>query len=816
MIRVPFPWESFLSGLEERPPDRYVRGRRVARGGTGWYRRSVEVPVDWRDQRVFVLFGAAYWHTTVWVEGRWAGEHDGGYDPFEVEVTDLVPQDGIFSLTVRVWAPEDTDQYPHGKNTDHWYSRASGIWQSVYLEARPHVYISDLATIATPADGKVTVTIGVTAPSFRPDASIEIELIEADRPVADSSISVSLAAGVSEHRVETMIPDPRPWSPEEPHLYQVRARLRAGGHEDELWSHLGFRSIELEALPGKDTRYLTLNGRPVYVRGVMIQGYHPDGIYAYPDVETIRADLQAAKDLGFNLVRVHCKMEDPRLLYWADRLGVMLWCEVPNFLTPTEEARSRWRRTWEAMLARDRSHPSIVLWGMFIESWGLGVNQFGFGGATEEFANDRAMQAWVGEMYRLGRSIDTTRPIIENSVADSDHTVAEINDFHLFPDGYAELQSAVEESVQPFVDNAHPGSTHNFAPGFAQADQPILCSSTCGWESVDGVEISWPFHVITNALRGHERICGYGWVQLYDVEWERTGLLDYRRVAKELGYDVRDLNGDDALSVRGPLARQVAIGDEIEADVALSTFSGRTFDRLLVASWLDGYLIDGVAYRSEVQRTSHRKPAGPNEVVELGVAVVPGPRQPFAGHLWIEARDGGDVIARTLIRVAVGDDGPDPDTSRSRLLPLDRWHGEGVDVQLVAGEPHRLTAADLSVPLPLEGLDAGWRFTAEVGISPADPWSRGVDDRGFVELTIDGERVHRVSVPFLAHDSRGVLSQVNGIGGGAHGELIDVELPKSPAGATLRMHVTDGRPGDRLAIFGSRLGRHPDSPALRR
>lgn len=828
--RRPLPWESPRSGVGPPAPDRYVRGGGATEGGIGWYRRRVEVPPAWAGDRIWIVVGAAYWRARAWVDGAFAAEHEGGYDPFEIDVTDLVRQTGAFELVIRVDAPADTDEYPHGKNTRHWYSRASGIWQAVFVEPRPAVHVDRLRARTDLEAGTVDVDVVVRAPG-PVTARLTVEVLRADRVVAAAEATIRLAAGVAWHHVQALVPSPDPWSPDSPALYAVRVTLAtSAGRPDVAETAVGFRTIAFERLGPDGPRWLHLNGRPLYVRAVMSQGYHPDGILAYPDEATIRRDLASAKELGFNMVRLHVKVEDPRVLAWADRLGILLWCEVPDFLTPSAAALARWEGAWRAMLERDAGHPSIVMWCMFIESWGLGINQFGFGGAQHRFAEDPAMQAWVTEMYALGRSLDPTRPIVENSVCEADHTVAEVNDIHLFPSGYGELQATAGATLDAWLAGAYPGSADNFAPGHVQADQPLMVTSMAGWSSVGGVETSWPLRALVNEVRARERIAGYGWVQLYDVEWELTGLQTYDRRPKSLGYDPADVNAEDVLVVRGPLARLVPAGAVIAVDVALAHASGRRHGCLTLGAWLEGLDGSWQPVRTAPVELASAVAVDRYGVIPLGRVETPAPAAPFGGWLRIEAHDArGRLVARTIVQVATS--GPDGGRPRADALalPLERWRpDQGVDLDVVAvgGSRQRIAAARLACELP---FDAAWASSAQESLlliaeaairddarrAPRDPEDPAVG----IRVLVDGRPVAEVPVPLERADSAGSLSIVHPEGMGRYGGPLRVDLgpldATPPRRHTLLLEPAEPGPGREVVLFGPLLGRAPLGPELR-
>jgi hypothetical protein len=823
-IVVPFPWESPRAGLVPARTGDYVRGQGLTEGGIGWYARRLEIPPAWAGERVWLVVGAAYWRTRVWIDGVLATEHEGGYDPFEVDITDLVAGRSTAELAIRVWAPPDTDEYPHGKNTRHWYSGASGIWQAVFLEPRPATHVERLRATADLAGSRLAAMVEVrsNAPG---EVAMTLELLLDGAVVARDRQRFAVMAGVTTLRRELAVAAPRPWSLDDPALYDLRVTVEGTGTvADVVETTVGFRTVAFDRPTPDRPRRLLLNGQPLYLRAVMSQGYHPDGILAYPDEGVIRRDLESAKRLGFNMVRLHVKLEDPRVLAWADRLGILLWCEVPNFLTPSDDARRRWEQVWRAMLERDAGHPSIALWCMFIESWGLGTNQFGFGAAERAFSEDPEAQAWVEAMYRLGKSLDDTRPIIENSVSEADHTIAEVNDVHLFPLGYGELREVAGTTLDAWLGQTRPGASYNFAPGYVQGDQPLMVSSMAGWSSVDGVETSWPLRVLLNEIRARDRICGYGWVQLYDVEWELTGLQTYDRRPKALGVDVAEINADDALVVLGPLARLARAGDTLTFEVALADGCGQAHQGLTL-----GISAEGIGSRWEpiTEPSRSRACAAAVEgsgVTPLGVIEIALPDDPFAGLVWLELTDDrGARVARTFVNVATGPV-DEPAGPGATDLPLSGWRdetGEPPRAVLVHGRPERIDGSALAFDLP-EGavpdgpasvvLEAEVAVWADGQLTEADPEAMRP-----IEVRLDGLVVAQPSVPRLHADSSASLSIVHPEGLGTHGARLAVALGRAAAlaggGHRITLRASAGA-GERIVLFGPNLGMAPVGPRL--
>lgn len=809
-IKVPFPWESPASGVGPPAPERYVRGADVAAGragGVGWYRRRVTIPPDWAEESVWVVVGAAYWSSRVWVDGRLVAEHADGYLPFEAEVTAMAQPGAEHEVVIRVEAPDDTDEYPHGKNTRHWYSRASGIWQPMFLEPRPVSHVRAMGTLVDGSTGVIHVRVEVASPGTA-RAMMRLELGPEGRPSAAHVRSVELPPGCSRHRLEVTVPHAPRWSPEHPVLHDLRLTLEVPGQRPDVVSTaVGFRTIDFRPIHPGGPRWLHLDGEPRYLRAVMTQGYHPDGILAYPDEATIRHDLETAKALGFDMVRAHVKVEDPRYLALADRLGLLVWSEMPDFLAGTPEARARWERTWRGMIERDAGHPSIALWCMFIESWGLGADQFGFGRADRPFAEAPDVQEWVTAMYRLGRDLDHTRPILENSVSEADHTCAEVNDTHLFPTGYGQVQAAAAAALDDYVAGAYPGSTHNFAPGWTQADQPLMVTSMAGWSSVDGVETSWPMRALVNEVRARERIAGYGWVQLYDVEWELTGLETYDRRPKDFGYDVATLHAPDVLVVRGPLARHVPAGGSVDIDAALAHGSGGIAGVVRVRAALDA--LDEAGRRVEgPPMTGGATSVERRGVVPLGRVSVPMPRAPVAGRVLLEALDDdGRVVARGLVVVA--------SVPRS-AAGLEGWQGAGETATRTVGHSvQQLEAPAIATTIEVESPGARLSLEAELAVR-SGPLAQTLADQSTatIRVLLDGRPVAAVEVHHVRADTRGVLSIVEPVGEGAYGAWVAIDLGVVAEAGSHALHLEAGHDAQ-VVLFGPRLGSVPSGPRLR-
>lgn len=360
-IRVPFVAESALSGIK----------RRITENDKLWYKRSFTVPSNWNGRRVELNFGASDWETTVWVNGTRVGAHKGGYDSFAYDITPQL-NGGSNTVVVSVYDPTQTGGQAVGKQRINdvnphpgggiFYTAASGIWQTVWLEpvATSHITRLDM----TPNLGSSTLRVKVQAASAGGRS--------ARVTVSSGGTVVGSATGTPGSEISVPVPNPRLWSPDDPYLYDVRAELLDGtAVVDTVGSYAGMRSVAVAKVD--NILRPVLNGKFVFQSGTLDQGYWPDGIYTAPTDAALRSDLQAHKDLGFNMVRKHIKVEPQRWFYWADKLGLLVWQDMPAMdtgKTPDGAARTQWEAEYHAIIDQHRSSPSVVMWVNQNEGWG--------------------------------------------------------------------------------------------------------------------------------------------------------------------------------------------------------------------------------------------------------------------------------------------------------------------------------------------------------------------------------------------------------------------------------------------------------------
>ncbi len=527
VITVPFAWETLASGI----------GRTWLESAT--YRRTVVRPKDWSAARVALCFGAVWHHATIFIDGVKVGDHVGGYTSFEFDVTDhLVP--GVpAELTVAVEAPADKRSIVHGKQRsiprDDYdgvsFTPTSGIWQTVWLEGRGSTYAQ---AVELRGDSLTGINIAVQLSGDQPAGTpVSVQIIGSDN---DSIQLVTDETGRAGGRLE--VDSPRLWTPADPHLYRVSVIAGEGDDVDRVISTTGLRSIEVR---GEE---LYLNNERLYVRGVLDQGYWPDTGLTAPTDAALSADLELAAELGFNLVRKHLKFEEPRWLHTADQLGMLVWAEPACPSRFSDEASAAFEAQIKPMVERDGNHPSIIIWSLYNEEWGLDWDIPG--------SHERAAAAAAA--YDALAAIDRTRPIVENS--GWSHVRSDLVDWHYYePDpatwarNVADLASGDREDFPVKLGPAFIVDKNLYgSKNFPRTGVPIL-NSEFG-EGFTSLERAWYVRWQTQELRRHNRFAGYVYTELADVEHENAGLVDTDRRRKDLGgLDPADINAETVLIV---------------------------------------------------------------------------------------------------------------------------------------------------------------------------------------------------------------------------------------------------------------------------
>jgi Concanavalin A-like lectin/glucanases superfamily/PA14 domain/Glycosyl hydrolases family 2, sugar binding domain/Glycosyl hydrolases family 2/Glycosyl hydrolases family 2, TIM barrel domain len=554
-IVVPFPVESKLSGLN-RHEDRM------------WYRRTFTVPRSWHGDRLLLHFDAVDWQATVYVNGHQVATHQGGYDRFSADVTAALNPRGPQELVVGVYDPTDAGGQALGKQrlnpSGIFYTPASGIWQTVWMEPVAAAHVERLDMTPDVAGGALRVTVRATG-----DAVAVIRARDGHR-------TVGTVTGPVNRELRLPVPHPRLWSPEHPFLYDLDVKLKPSG--DEVRSYFGMRTIAIADVGGR--KRMILNGRPVFQMGPLDQGFWPDGIYTAPTDAALRYDLEQEKALGFNAVRKHTKVEPDRWYYWADKLGLLVWQDMPamvNGRTPSADARTQFEVELRRMIDQHVSVPSIVMWVPFNEGWG----QY-----------DQARIADLVKSWDPSRLVDNMSGI--NCCGAIDGGNGDVMDFHIYPGpGTPGAPSATRASVLgEYGGLGLPVLGHTWAGGgWGYAVEP------------DAATLTRDYVAMSARLRQLESCEGLSaaiYTQTTDVETELNGLMTYdRAVIKPNVAQVRAANraviagGSGEAPAPGPgTPGATGIGfwpaDEGSGTVAHDT-AGQHDATLTGATWTDGH-----------------------------------------------------------------------------------------------------------------------------------------------------------------------------------------------------------------------------------
>ena len=502
-IMVPFPWGSKLSGVEDK-------------GDIAWYARDIKVPASWKGKRIYLVIGASDWETSAWLDGQELGSHQGGYVPFEFELTDLVANGASHKLVIKA---DDTssDAHLYGKQG---YGNARGIWQTVYLEARGGNFIKSLHFTPDIDASNVKVDVALSD-AAKAGESFRLSFKNGECPVFEGAFEGDKGSFV------IPIENQHLWDLDDPYLYEVNAEVLADGAvEDCVSSYFGQRKISVTKFPGADYNYVALNNKPIYLQLCLDQSYHPEGFYTFPSDEFMRKEIELSKSLGLNGNRIHIKVEIPRKLYWADKLGLLIMADTPNFWgEPVPEAKTEWENCMRAQVERDYNHPSIFQWVNFNETWGLRTKVDGKGVYLPE------TQEWVRDMYHLTKSLDPTRLVEDQSACNYDHVETDINSWHAYKRGFL-----WEPTVAEFDEKTYPGSSFNYIGGNVQTDAPMInseCGDVWGYDHSSGdCDFTWDYHIMMDSFRRHPKMAGWLYTEHHDVINEWNGYVQFDRTPK--------------------------------------------------------------------------------------------------------------------------------------------------------------------------------------------------------------------------------------------------------------------------------------------
>lgn len=519
-ILVPFSPETSASGV----------------GDTGffcavWYRRSFERPKLEGGKRLLLHFGAVDYEATVWLNGVKVCSHRGGYTPFSADITDLLSEDGPQELVVRAEDDPSDLAKPRGKQDwkllphSIWYPRTTGIWQTVWMEEVPPTYIETVRWRSNLRRWEIGFEAHVRG-KLTPDCCLVVRMSAGDQLLANDSYS--LVGGEVHRRIALSDPgvdDYRNallWSPATPTIIDVQIELRDGNGVvvDQVRSYTALRSIATQG-----DRFM-LNGRPLVLRLVLDQGYWPETGLTAPDDDALFRDVLLAKNMGFNGVRKHQKIEDPRFLYWADHLGLLVWEEMPSAYRYTQKSVERLTAEWTEVLQRDNSHPCIAAWVPFNESWGV-----------PDLPDSSAQRNYVQALYHLTKTLDPTRPVIGNDGWESVATdIIGIHDYDEKPERIARRYGS-DDIEAKLLKSERPGGRMLLLGTQASMRQPIVLTEFGGIARTD-TEGDWGYSstdtsadflerytALLETVRSLPALAGFCYTQFTDTYQEANGLL---------------------------------------------------------------------------------------------------------------------------------------------------------------------------------------------------------------------------------------------------------------------------------------------------
>ncbi len=559
-ITVPFPPESPASGVGETGYHPVV-----------WYRRTFSAVNRRPHERLILHCGAIDYRARVWVNGRLVAMHEGGHTPFSADITDVLVPGDEQTLVIRAEdQPRDLAQ-PRGKqdwlDEPHaiWYHRTTGIWQPIWLEAVHPTHITTLRWTPSTNPGALSLDLTLRRASDHP-LRARVRLSLHGRTLVDDTYAVE---GREVTRAMVLTPagtgleaDQLFWSPDHPNLIEATVSLIQGEEVlDEVQSYAGLRSV------GTDHGRFYLNGRPTYLRMALHQGYWPESHLAGPSAEALRREVELALELGLNGLRIHQKVEDPRFLYWCDRLGLLVWGEMANTFIFSTEAVTRLTREWLEVLERDYSHPCIVAWTPLNESWGV-----------PNLREDAAQRHFLRSLYHLTKTLDLTRPVIGNDGWEQLETdIFGIHDYS-FSGPTLTNRYGTAEALANTLAHVQPGLRVLALSGAVAEGTPFMLTEFGGISYRPQAGERWfgygtvgdrptylaKYKELVEAVLACAPIAGFCYTQLTDTRQETNGLLTENREHKLDPEAIRAINRGPAASLAGDAIIQLRKNQEAE------------------------------------------------------------------------------------------------------------------------------------------------------------------------------------------------------------------------------------------------------------
>lgn len=534
-IQVPFTYETELSGIYDETHHENV-----------WYRRSVWLSEEEiENKKVLLHFEGSDYKTLVWINGKYAGCHQGGYARFTFDITKYVAQ-GENTVTVKAEDSQNPAQ-PRGKqrwqkeNFGCWYIQSTGIWKTVWIECIRPEYLKSIKM--TPDID--TQSVEILYETARQAVGCMIETVIS---YGDTEISRCIRQLKRTQEKETIclyFPEESPWgihlwSPEEPALYDVEVRIyKENRVVDEVYSYFGMREIKISK------GNILLNGTPLYQKLILDQGYWKESHLTPPDENALISDIDKIQQMGYNGLRKHMKTEDERFLYWCDVKGMLVWSEMAACYEFNDNAAEEFTREWMEVVRQNYNHPSIITWTPFNESWGI-----------PQIRTDPRQQAFTEGIYYLTKSMDSMRPVIVND--GWEHTVSDILTIHDYEEDGTCFQERYAGKLQDIITaHLYPNKCKPaLADGYSYRGQPIIISEYGGIAFSGGAEGAWGygrtvsseeeflhrFGKITAAIREIPYITGYCYTQVSDVQQEINGLLDENHAFKIAPEKIREIN----------------------------------------------------------------------------------------------------------------------------------------------------------------------------------------------------------------------------------------------------------------------------------
>ena len=554
-IVVPFPPGSASSGVDD-----------VGQRDAVWYQRDFDAPHRRPDERVLLHFQAVDYRAQVWVNGHLLASHEGGHTPFSADITPYLRDDGQQLLAVRAEDRADDLEQPRGKQGWHpgpyriWHDRTTGIWQRVWLELVPATRIDSVRWTPDVDSASLQLDARVRVATPGP-LSLRVRLSIRDELLVDDTYEV---VGERVRRTFTLAGrttglDRRAyvWAPEYPNLIQADlVLLGPEGPVDQVASYTALRSV------GAARSRILLNGRPYFLRMVLDHGYWPESRLAAAHPGALRADVELIKQLGFNGVRMHQKVEDPEFLYWCDRLGLLVWAEMPATYEFSSLSVERLAAEWLEVLRRDYNHPCIVAWVPVNESWGVPA-----------LSGSSRQRSLVHALYHLAKASDGTRLVVGND--GWENLVSDLLTVHAYSDGRTlRARYGSAEALRDTLSSVQPHYRFLLLDEAQLPDRPVVVSE-CGGRALPEADDAWTgygvarssedllehYSDVLDALLDSPVIAGFCYTQLTDTALEPNGLVTERRVPKLDPARIRGVTRRAAAGVPGDVSAAFEYGD---------------------------------------------------------------------------------------------------------------------------------------------------------------------------------------------------------------------------------------------------------------